>query len=167
MSTHAGPALHIFILFFSLHPSSLPPSMPYFIVSRALRPLKRPDYKRPINSFILFALAPFPTPLPRSLIPAPLSRLFPKIERRYSHPHSFFPFFFLVHPHRRRSFAFYSFHRRGFGRGHIVVNWLPFRCIKKERLRKYGALLASTAKYRCSGRNPVDARRYIQPCGDK
>lgn len=49
----------IFLSSFFLLPSSLPPSAPYFIVSRALCPLKRPDYKRPINSFILFA-PPFP-----------------------------------------------------------------------------------------------------------
>lgn len=117
-----GTSPPYFYLLFLLLPSSLflSSSAPYFIVSRALCPLKRPDYKRPINSFILFAPGP------------PFSSLFPKIERRYSRPHSFFFFSFLVHPRRhRRPFAFYLFHRRSFGRGHIIVNWPPRRR-KKE-----------------------------------
>lgn len=101
-------AVHIFILFFPFplslslflrmcvslspfffSPASLSPflsfslSTPYFIVSRALRPLKRPDYKRPINSFILFVLLPSSSP--------PFT---PEIERRYSRPPSFSFFLF-------------------------------------------------------------------------
>lgn len=94
-----------------LLPSSLPPSAPYFIVSRALCPLKRPDYKRPINSFILFARARAPSPLSR-----PRSRkssVVIPVRARFFPPFSSVP--------AVRLFVFYLFHRWRF-RSRIVVN---------------------------------------------
>lgn len=66
-------------------------SAPYFIVSRALRPLKRPDYKRPINSFILFALGASPSPASFLACPRKWSVVIPT-----SHCRSFFSFWFTL-----------------------------------------------------------------------
>lgn len=102
-------------------------SVQYFIVSRALRPLKRLDYKRPINSFILFAHPPPPAlPFP----PAAENRasLFPTTV-----VFSSLPFFspFLVHP--RHFLTLYLFHRC-VSVAVIVVNW-PSSRRKKEKTK--------------------------------